>query len=117
VGAVNASADFCYLTTTGRVSGKPHEIEIWFASDDGTTLYLLSGGGERADWVRNIQADGSVHVRVDDEEWDGDARVVTDDGERRAAAQLVFDKYQPRYSGDLASWRERSLPVAIRLGP
>ena len=22
--------EFCYLTTTGRVSGKPREIEIWF---------------------------------------------------------------------------------------
>ena len=37
------SEDFCYLTTTGRTSGKPHEIEIWFALRDGT-LYLLSGG-------------------------------------------------------------------------
>jgi hypothetical protein len=25
-----ADEDFCYLTTTGRKSGKPHESEIWF---------------------------------------------------------------------------------------
>jgi hypothetical protein len=24
---------FCYLTTVGRVSGRPHTIEIWFALD------------------------------------------------------------------------------------
>ena len=32
--------DFCYLTTTGRVTGLPREIEIWFALQ-GATLYML----------------------------------------------------------------------------
>ncbi len=26
-----ANDDYCYLTTTGHVSSKPHTIEIWFA--------------------------------------------------------------------------------------
>ena len=47
-----ADADFCYLTTTGRVSGRPHTIEIWFALHE-HTLYLLSGAGDRSDWVKN----------------------------------------------------------------
>jgi nitroimidazol reductase NimA-like FMN-containing flavoprotein (pyridoxamine 5'-phosphate oxidase superfamily) len=46
-----ASEDYCYLTTTGRVTGHPHEIEIWFGMD-GDTIYLLSGGGEKSDWVK-----------------------------------------------------------------
>jgi hypothetical protein len=45
--------DYCYLTTKGRVSGRPHEIEIWFGVH-GNTLYLLSGGGEESDWVKNL---------------------------------------------------------------
>jgi hypothetical protein len=49
------SQEFCYLTTTGRVSGRPHTIEIGFARR-GSTLYLLSSGGDRADWVRNLGA-------------------------------------------------------------
>ena len=32
-----------------------------------------------------------------------------------AARELVFDKYQPRYSGSLADWRVRSLPIAVDL--
>jgi hypothetical protein len=48
-----AGEPYCYLTTTGRVSGRPHQIEIWFAIDGGT-LYMLSGGGERSDWVKNL---------------------------------------------------------------
>jgi len=35
--------DFCHLTTTGRNSGRPHTIEIWFALH-GQTLYMLAGG-------------------------------------------------------------------------
>jgi hypothetical protein len=28
--------DFCYLTTTGRVTGRSQTIEIWFALDGDT---------------------------------------------------------------------------------
>jgi hypothetical protein len=49
-----AREDFCYLTTTGRVTGRPHTIEIWFALD-GATLYMLSGGREHSDWVKNLK--------------------------------------------------------------
>jgi deazaflavin-dependent oxidoreductase (nitroreductase family) len=54
---------YCYLTTRGRVSGRPHRIEIWFALD-GSTLYLLSGGRERSDWVKNLRATPEVTVEL-----------------------------------------------------
>ena len=44
---------FCYVTTTGRRTGDPHRIEIWFAMT-GDTIYLLSGGRGRSDWVCNM---------------------------------------------------------------
>jgi hypothetical protein len=31
------------------------------------------------------------------------------------ARDLLFNKYSPGYSGDLADWRERSLPIAVDL--
>jgi deazaflavin-dependent oxidoreductase (nitroreductase family) len=108
--------DFCYLTTTGRSSGRPHEIEIWYAAD-GDTLYLLSGGGDRSDWVRNLRADPVVTVRVGDTTHRATARVIDDPVEDRRARTLVFEKYQPRYAGDLEHWREASLPVAVDLEP
>ena len=108
--------DFCYLTTRGRVTGRPHEIEIWFAAD-GHTLYLLSGGGDRSDWVRNLRARAAVTVRIGDHTYDARGRVVEDAGEDRRARTLVFDKYQPRYRGSLESWRESALPVALDIRP
>lgn len=109
------SDDFCYLTTHGRVSGKPHEIEIWYVRD-GDTLYMLSGGRDESDWVRNIARTPAVTVRIGDEVFEATGRVLdtpTDESER--ARSLVFEKYTPRYSGDLTEWRGRSLPVALDL--
>jgi deazaflavin-dependent oxidoreductase (nitroreductase family) len=104
--------DFCYLTTRGRVSGRPHEIEIWFALD-GRTLYLLSGGGDRSDWVRNLRAEPAVTVRLRDTTSAAPARVVETGDESERGRGLVFEKYQPRYSGSLERWRRESLLVAI----
>lgn len=110
--------DFCYLTTRGRVSGHDHEIEIWYArerEDRRDTLYLLAGAGERSDWVRNLQVEPAVRVRIDDVTHAARARVVTDPDEDRHARTVVFEKYQPRNAGELESWRERALPVAVEL--
>jgi deazaflavin-dependent oxidoreductase (nitroreductase family) len=108
-----ADADFCYVTTRGRRTGRPHEIEIWFVADGGT-IYLLSGGGDRSDWVRNLRADPAVAVRLGDATSAGRARVVAAGTEEDARARrLVFEKYQPGYGGDLSDWRVRALPVAI----
>src|SRR5215208_1099137 len=59
------SEDFCYLTTTGRLTGRPHEIEIWFALvPERRALYMLSGGGDRSDWVKNLRRYPDVEVRI-----------------------------------------------------
>ena len=117
-----ADDDYLYLTTTGRRSGQPHRIEIWYAdAGDGSTLYLLSGGGTESDWVRNLQADPRCETSIgapDAQQRRSLARLLDDDPERSEAARaMVFAKYQPRYDGDLSEWRERSLPVAIELQP
>jgi deazaflavin-dependent oxidoreductase (nitroreductase family) len=109
---------FCYLTTVGRVSGRPHTIEIWFALQ-GRTLYVLSGGGDRSDWVRNLLMWPEVTVRIgrrDAAELPGRARVVEAGTEEdEVARRLVVAKYQPSYGGDLSGWRRSALPVAVDL--
>jgi deazaflavin-dependent oxidoreductase (nitroreductase family) len=110
-----ADEDFCYLTTTGRVSGRSHTIEIWFALD-GRTLYMLSGGRDKADWVRNIVRAPQVQVRIGTTLFDGQARIVKASTEEDARARkLVTDKYTPRSSDDLSDWSRTSLPVAVDL--
>jgi deazaflavin-dependent oxidoreductase (nitroreductase family) len=112
-----ADEDMCYLTTTGRKSGKPHEIEIWFGIRDGT-LYLLSGGGDAADWVKNIKKDRRARVRINSQSAALNARVLRPGTREDAAARELLDaKYMGWRDGKkLSSWARGALPVAIDLG-
>lgn len=105
---------FCYLTTKGRVTGRPHTIEIWFALD-GQTIYMLSGGGDSADWVKNLRRTPEVAVRLRDTHFPGTARLVEQAAEDALARRLVVAKYQPGYGEDLTDWGRTSLVVAVDL--
>jgi len=110
-----AEEDFCYLTTTGRVSGRPHEIEIWFSLVPQTrTLYMLSGGRDRSDWVQNILRDPGVTVCIAGEKFSGVAREALDPEEDELARRLLVEKYESR-PGSLANWRRTALPVVVDL--
>ena len=111
---VVAADDYCYLTTTGRVSGRPHEIEIWFGLV-GATLYMLSGGGDRSDWVKNLRAQPACSVRIRERRYPGRARMLDGGDEDGRARRMLVEKYRPRYSGDLEEWGRRSRVVAIDL--
>jgi len=107
-----AGEAFCYLTTVGRVSGRPHTIEIWFALD-GHTLYMLSGGMERADWVKNAWRQPDVMVRITDLTFSGHARHVHDAEEDALVRRLIGEKYHEEE--DLDEWLRSALPVAVDL--
>jgi deazaflavin-dependent oxidoreductase (nitroreductase family) len=107
------SPAFCYLTTIGRRTGRPHTIEIWFVVGGGSA-YLMAGGRDRADWVRNLMTEPSVSLRIGVEAFAGRGRVVeegtTEDVEAR---RLMLAKYATPGTGDLDSWGRSALVVAI----
>jgi deazaflavin-dependent oxidoreductase (nitroreductase family) len=110
-----AEEDFCYLTTTGRVTGRPHEIEIWFVLLPETqTLYMLSGGRDRSDWVRNLRQNPTVVVRIAGERFGGRARQAKDAEEDELARRLLVEKYESG-PGRLENWRRTALPVVVDL--
>jgi deazaflavin-dependent oxidoreductase (nitroreductase family) len=85
---------YLYLTTTGRVTGHPREIEIWFTEHCGR--FYLVAERESANWVRNIQSQPQVRVRVGDANFHGIARVVHNDREPQIVTivrSLFDDKY------------------------
>lgn len=107
---------FCYLTTTGRVSGKPHTVEIWFAaSPNSPCLYILAGGGYKSDWVKNIGKDPAVSVRIAEKDYSGTGRVVEGEEESILARKLVVAKYYNREYNPSGGWEATSLAVAIDL--
>lgn len=88
--------DFLYLTTTGRKSGNPHEIEIWFVAH-GDCYYLCAEQKERSHWVQNIQHHPAITVRVNGRVFPGTGRALdaTADTELIRVVSGIFDqKYQ-----------------------
>ena len=105
--------EYCYLTTTGRVTGKPHEIEIWFGAEN-ISLYLLSGGMDRSDWVKNLLKDPTVKIRIAKHNFTGTARLVKAEVEETWARNLLADKYKEREAdGSLSVWAQTALVVGI----
>jgi deazaflavin-dependent oxidoreductase (nitroreductase family) len=87
-----AEHDVCRLVTTGRITGRPHDIEIWFGVREGT-LYLISGNGRLADWYQNLLSEPRVEVKVGGEVRMGIAHDVTDTPERRVVGEVMGQKY------------------------
>lgn len=86
---------YLYLTTTGRRTGRPREIEIWFTARGGR-YYLVAEHRERAQWVRNLKAMPRVGVRVGRRAFPAQARVVdakTEPELARAVKTLSEKKY------------------------
>lgn len=109
-----AKEEYCYLTTIGRVTGKPHEIEIWFVVQN-SSVYLMSGN-HGSDWVKNLLKDPNVIVRIAAHHFKGTARLVKNEQEELMARDRLADKYNERESdGSLSEWARTALPVAIDL--
>lgn len=106
--------DYCYVTTIGRTSRDPHTIQIWFVLHEGR-VYLLSGGGDQSDWVRNIRVNPTVGLRIGDRDFLARGHLVEDPDEDTMARELLVEKYRSRTTDDLEEWRRTALVVAIEL--
>jgi len=86
---------YLYLTTTGRKSGRPREIEIWFTADGGH-YYLIAERREQTQWVKNIRHHPRISFRVGSQHFTGLGRVVDEAGEPelwRRVRELSEEKY------------------------
>jgi deazaflavin-dependent oxidoreductase (nitroreductase family) len=112
-----AAEDYCYLTTTGRVTSNPHKIEIWFGARE-NSIYLLSGGGRDSDWVKNLLKNPEVTVQIAKTVFSATARLVTNHEEEMAARYMLAEKYQEWEDGEkrtLSEWARTALVVAFDL--
>ena len=88
------SEPYLYLTTTGRRSGQPREIEIWFTHRAGR-FYVIAEY-TTSQWVQNLRTDPNVQVRVAGKTFAARARVLsseTDNQVLQAVQNLSREKY------------------------
>jgi len=77
-----AGEQVLHLTTVGRVTGRPHEIEIWFILCR-EKFYLFAERGKAAGWVKNIRRSPNVSVRIREREMEAVAKVLDYRTDRR----------------------------------
>ena len=100
-------SQFVYLTTVGRRTSLPREIEIWFVEREGR-IYILAEHGYKAQWVVNFLANPAVTVRLGKEQWAATGRVLDPDKDEVLYAE-VRELARKKYG-----WGE-GIPVEFRL--
>ena len=98
-----------HLTTVGRKTGLPREIEIWFVVWR-ERFYLFPETREAAGWVKNIRSNPSVADRIGDWHSDATARVLDRHSDRQLWDQVAAIARRKYGWGD-------GLPVEITLIP
>ncbi len=83
----------CDITTTGRSSGEPRRIEIWYFVIDGE-IYLTGTPGRR-DWLANLRAHPHLTLHVKEgahADLAATAEEITDPAERRRIMDRVRER-------------------------
>ena len=118
------------LTTTGRVTGRPHMVRLRFAYADGsvwlrtderppapdaTGVRRRSARERDPDWLRNLEAEPLCRIRVGDVSLAARYTPSADpDADLRRVVALMREKYGPEWVADWYVDRGR-LPVRLVL--
>jgi hypothetical protein len=104
---------YLYLTTTGRCTGNPHTVELWFAVAQNRVF--LSHEGRYTDWMKNIQHDASVEFEVGSSQFRGRAAFVARPEEFNRGKAALYRKYYGDASAEVIDdWFSESTVVEIR---
>jgi deazaflavin-dependent oxidoreductase (nitroreductase family) len=108
------------ITTTGRRSGQPRRIEIWFYQFQGSVYLSGTPGPGTRDWLANLAAEPHFvfHLKHPVADLPAVATVITDPVERRRILAKFVDEFNDRRSpnssapkAELDAWVARS-PLA-----
>ena len=77
-----------FLETMGRKSAEPRRNPVTNGLDDGV-FWIVAEHGRRANYVRNIEANPNVRVRIGRRWREGTARLVPDDDPRKRLRYIV----------------------------
>ena len=102
------------ITTTGRKSGEPRRIEIWFHNLEGRLL--ISGFPGRRSWYANVVAhpEFTFHLKESVQaDLPARARAITGETERRETLSSLLEKLGR--DGELEAWLENSPLVEVTL--
>ena len=89
----------CYLTTTGRKTGKSRVVPLLYASSENAPIVTGTnfGGDHHPAWVHNLRSEPQALLQIDGTERPVRARLLTD--EERLAVWPALVAIWPGYDG------------------
>ena len=106
--------EYCYLTTRGRRTGIPHEIEIWFVVYE-NSLCLMSGGMDKSDWVKNLLREPNVTLRIAGQTFPATASLLEDKKVEPLIRMAMAIKYNEWEGRSPSEWALTALVVKCEI--
>ena len=82
------------ITVTGRKSGRPISIPVWFVLE-GDKLYLLPVQGSETQWYKNALKNPSIQIESSGEKAELKVTPITDPKQVASVAEKFRAKYGP----------------------
>lgn len=107
-----ADEKYLYLTTTGRITGNLHTVELWFAIV-GATIYL-SHEGKYTDWMKNVLKNNRVVIEIQGKKWNGSAQIFRSGEAFDLGKHALYLKYYgPAEKAVIDDWFSASVVVEL----
>jgi len=90
------------ITVTGRKSGRPISLPIWFVWEGGT-LFLLPVKGSDTQWYKNLISNRSIQIEAGGAKAELQAKPITD----KTQVSSVIEKFRAKYHGDVKKYYSR----------
>jgi deazaflavin-dependent oxidoreductase (nitroreductase family) len=81
-----------HLTVTGRKSGRPISIPVWFVLEGGK-LYLLPVSGSDTQWYKNVLQDARIRIEADGQQAEVKVAPITE----AQPVSSVVEKFRQKY--------------------
>jgi deazaflavin-dependent oxidoreductase (nitroreductase family) len=98
------------ITVTGRSSGRPISLPIWFALD-GNKLYLIPVKGSDTEWYKNVRKTPTIQLSAQGKTRKASTRILTD----KAHLDQVIEKFRDKYGRDVQSSYYPQYDVAVEV--
>jgi deazaflavin-dependent oxidoreductase (nitroreductase family) len=107
-----ADEKYIYLTTRGRKTGKPHTVELWFAT--AAKKIYLSHEGAYTDWMKNILDNNRVEFKIGKILFKGNARIAEGGEAFELGKHALYLKYYGNADEDtINDWFSESTIIEI----
>lgn len=93
------NANTIEISVTGRTSGRPISLPIWFAVD-GDTLYLIPVKGSDTEWYKNLRKTPTIRLSSRGKTLTASARILTD----QTQLDTVLEKFREKYGKNVKSY-------------